>query len=189
MAATSHRRATPEIVAALQAAVTAVTWVPVAGADAAAVFDRVELFDDEDLVEAFRYLTVTEQRVCVIVPLDEQFETAVDKRKLIVRRMLPVALLMSDRVLGDRKQALWGDLAADGSQTTPGAMGLMEMVLPAVTGLLLPNPKGVVVEPARGEVMAVKDTEKDLPSRITVSLELHCRGGYLEADLGTGPVW
>jgi hypothetical protein len=124
MAATSHRAATTTVVNRVKSLVQAVLWGP-AGQAAAAAFDRVELFDCEQLVEAFRYLLVTEQRVCVIVPLDERFETTVEKRKLIVRRTLPVAVLISDRILGNRQQALYGDLAVDGTGTTPGAMGLM----------------------------------------------------------------
>jgi hypothetical protein len=62
-------------------------------------------------------------------------------------------------------------------------------VLPAVTGLLLDNPGGVVGEPKNVSVLAVRETEKDLPSRVTVCIELECRGGYLEAELPTSPIY
>jgi len=103
--------------------------------------------------------------------------------KLIVRRRLPVVLLISDRVMGDRKAALWGN------NLTPGAMGLAELVLPAVTGQLIANPAGVVSEPQNTSVMTLKDTDKkELPNRIVVAMELQCRGGRLEATLDPAPV-
>jgi len=187
MPATSHRQGVPQIVAAIQTAVGGVKlpdgrWGSVAP-NLTPAFERVELFDSEQIVEAFRYLIITEQRVCVIVPMDEQFETITEKQKLLSRRMLQVMLLISDRVHGSRKAALWGD------DVTPGALNLMELVLPAITGLVLPNPDGVIAEPVSSSVLSVGDTEKDLPSRVTVGLEFHCRGGYLQAGLPAGAIW
>jgi len=176
MSAENHRRKTSEIVGAIVDLLTALE----SGGEA--VFGRVELFDSENVVEAFRYLLVTEQKVAVVVPLDEEFETVISGLKLIVKRWLPVAILVSDRVLGKRKEALWGN------DETPGAMGLMELALPAVTGLLLPNPAGVAVEPRSVSIMTIKDTEKEMPMRVTVCLEVECRGGWLQAALGAGQV-
>jgi hypothetical protein len=177
-AAALHRRPTSAIVTALSTQITALQVT--APFTPGAAFDRVELFDSEDLIAAFQYLLITQQRVCVIVPLTERHEALAQNMKLIVKRSLPVALLISDRVIGNRKTALWGD------QKTPGAMGLMELVLPAVTGQLLANPSGVVSAPVSTSVMSVKDTNQKLPNRITVVLELNCRGGRLEA--ATSPV-
>lgn len=190
MNATSHRQPTAAIVNKLMALVQAITWTPGGtGTQAVAAFDRVALFDSEDLVEAFRYVLITEQRVCVIVPMPEQFESVFQVRKLTVKRALPVMLLVSDRVLGNRTQALWGDVQPDGTATTPGAMGLAEMVLPAVAGLILAAPAAVIGEPKSLTVLRVKDTEKDLPARVCAGLELECRGGYVEAtDLPAGGV-
>jgi hypothetical protein len=182
IAATSHRRATSEIVNALQTAVKAVKIPATQAAPAAAAFGNVELFDSENLVEVFQYLLITAQRVCVIVPLDEKFDCITEQRLLRVKRALPVALLISDRVLGNRKAALYGD------DSTPGAFGLAELVLPAVTGLLLPNPNGVISEPQNTSIMSLNDTAKKLPNRITVVLELQCRGGWIEAPLAKGNV-
>jgi hypothetical protein len=193
MATVSYRRATGDVLAALVAAVGAITLPNGQWGSALPIlskaFDRVEVFDSEQLVEAFRYLLVTEQKVCVIVPMDERFSVFVEKRKLIVNRELPIALLISDRVLGSRKTALLGDV------NTPGALNLVELVLPAVTGMLLPNTvgppalSGVILEPSSSSVMSVKDMESDLPSRVCVGLELHARGGYLQADMPLGPVF
>lgn len=187
MPAIVHRRGTAEIVNTVKDLVSGVAlpdgqWGS-AGPNLAKAFQRVELFDSEQLTEAFRYLLVTEQRVCIVVPLDERFEPALQKHKLMMTRVLPVALLISDRVLGNRVAALWGD------NDTPGASGLAELTLPAITGLLLPNPAGVVAEPFSSAVMSVKDTERSLPSRVCIGLEFHCRGGYLQSELGTSPIF
>jgi hypothetical protein len=156
--------------------------VPVTGQISEAAFGRVELFDSEDLTAAFQFLLITEQRVCVIVPLDAKFEQVFQVRKLTSKRNAPIALLCSDRVLGDRRAALWG------SDTEHGAMFLAEVTLPACAGLLLPNPKGVVCEPQDYSVLTIRDTDQDQQSRVCVAVDLECKGGYLEADLGRSPV-
>lgn len=147
-------------------------------------FARVALFDSENLVAAFQQLLISEQRICLVVVLDEQFKTENRGQVLISTRELPVTLLISDRQLGDRVAALYGNAA------TPGAYGLMELALPVVTGMLLAPPNGVTSEPIRNSVLIVKN-EKDkqnLPGRSAVALELHCRGGNLQAPLGPQPV-
>jgi hypothetical protein len=161
--------------------------VPVTGQISEAAFGRVELFDSEDLTAAFQFLLITEQRVCVIVPLDAKFEQVFQVRKLTSKRNAPIALLCSDRVLGDRKAALWGRSEPDGV-TEHGAMFLAELTLPACAGLLLPNPKGVVCEPQDYSVLTIRDTDQDQQSRVCVAVDLECKGGYLEADLGRSPV-
>jgi hypothetical protein len=170
--ATNHRQASSAIITALQTNIAAVTLAD----GVTKAFDRVELFDSENLPAAFQYLLISQQRVCVIVALDEKFPLVTRGMKLILQRELPVALLISNRVLGDRTASLFGNA------TTPGAFGLMELVLTAVTGQLLPNPCGVVCEPSSSGVITVSDPTKKLPNRTTVSLLMNCRGGWLEAD-------
>lgn len=136
-------------------------------------FGSVKIFDADDLVEAVKWLYVTQQRVCVIVPGAFKWEEETGNTKLIVRRTGSVSLLISDRVLGDRTAALLGNAQ------TPGAMGLKDLALPAVTGQLLPNPSGVVSMPTREYVMSVK--KKDLPNRICICVELECKGGRMDA--------
>lgn len=174
MSATSLRKPTSAIVNALKTVIQAIQ-LPNTFNPAGAAFGRVELFDTENLVEAFQNLLVSEQRVCIIVPLDEKFKTESHNIKLIVARTIPIAILISDRVIGNRSTALWGD------DKTPGAFGLTELVLPAVTGQLIANPNGVRCEPSSTAVMTVRDTEKKLPARVTVCLEVECVGGRLEA--------
>ncbi len=184
MSATSHRRATKEIVEALAAAAAGIV-LPGSNPPVKA-FGRVELFDSEDVTEAFRFLTITDQRVCVIVPLDERFEPelAPGGLKFVWKRRLPVMALVSDRVMGDRRAALWGD-----GDKEIGAMGLAELCLPALSGLILEGVNKVIAEPQSMSPMSVKNTERDLPGRVTVGLEFECRGGWLETRLEKGPVF
>ena len=185
MSATTNRQGTAAIIAALVTALQAVQ-LPAAGG---AAFQRVEFFDSEKLAEALKALFITEQRVCVVVPLEERFESVLQQPRLLVKRTLPVLLLISDRVLGEsqRKIALLGSAA--GPVITPGAEGLVDLVLPAVTGLLLPNPGGVLCEPVDSCVMTIADKDRAaLPGRVAVALELRCTGGTITADLGRSPV-
>ena len=161
---------------------------PTVGPAMLPAFQRIEVFDVESLTDAFRLLTVSEQRVCLIVLLDEQFETLVEGRKLFVTRLQPAALLISDRILGDRVKALWGD-AADA--TAPGAFALAELALPAVTGQLISAAAGrggILAEPKNCYSIFLKDEDRqELPGRAAVSLELTCRGGTLETHTDPGP--
>lgn len=138
-------------------------------------FGQVKIFDLSDLVEAFKWLLITDQRICVIVPTNIDWHEESSHTKAIVRRSFSVALLISDRVLGDRTAALLGN------NNTPGAMGLKDLVLPAVTGQLIANPSGVTSRPTREYVVHVKDNNKKLPNRVTMCLEVECRGGRIDA--------
>jgi hypothetical protein len=172
--AASYRRPTSAIIAALKDIVTALQ-LPDGFTTPGPAFGQVVLFDKANLLEAFNFLLLSKQRVCVIVPMTETFETESKNMKLISRRQLPVSILVSDSVVGNRATAFLGDAK------TPGASGLAELVLPAVVGQLLPNPSGVVSEPLNISVMDIKDSKEKLPNRITVVIEITCRGGRLEA--------
>jgi hypothetical protein len=177
-APTLHLQPIGTIAAALQTAVKAAQMIAPFNGPA---FGNVALFDSENLVAAFQYLLIVEQRVCVIVPLEERWENISKQGRLITKRVLPVMLLVSDRDIASRQVALYGD------NTTPGAFALRDLVLAAVTGQLISNPSGVICEPASCCVMSVKDTEQKLPNRITVGLEVNCRGGWIESQLDPGP--
>ncbi len=151
-------------------------------------FQNVQKFDIESLTDAFRYLIMSEQRVCVILFLDQQFTQKLSQGNLFITRMQPVALIISDRRLGDRVKALWGD---PDDNTVPGAFALEEVVRPAVTGQLITGSQGlsnVVSAPAHVTSLFLKDDDRqELPGRAAVMLELHITGGVLQATLGPGP--
>jgi hypothetical protein len=180
-AATPHFVSTGDIATALK---TQVQLVKLAD-NTTAAFQRVELFDSESLLEAFKILTISEQRICLIVPLTEHWETETMTRKIITRKTVNVALLISDRVLGNRTTALYGD----GTNATPGAHKLVKFTLPLVIGQLLNNPNGVVSVPTSADVIIVKNEKEkqNLPGRSAVALELECQGGWIEAALAVGP--
>lgn len=174
--ATNHRRSLPEILAALQAQVEAVQW------EGQPAFGSVQLFDVTSLEQAFQELIASQQRVCFIVPDDEAFEPKLQAGKLLITRRLPVALLISDRVLGSRQKALYGD-----GLNTPGAFALAELCLAAVTGQLLDKPNGVQCVPKTSAVLHLDNPTASLPGRSCVELDLECTGGTLEATLALGP--
>ena len=188
--ATNNRASVSEILAALSAALTAAQWTPVVDQPVAA-FQTVKLFDLANIATAFKELTVADQRVCFIIAdaehFADKFSNSTDQgvqRALLMTRKLPVALLISDRVIGDRTTALYGGM--NGTVKICGAEGLKEIALTAVTGQLLANPNGVVVRPTTSAVMDVKDMRTNLPGRACVELDLECTGGTLAADLGPG---
>lgn len=175
-AATNNRRSVPEILAALKTQIEGLQW------DGAAAFGSVKLFDVASLETAFKELLESQQRVCFLVPDDEVFETKLRGRYLMLTRRLPVALLISDRVLGNRQKALYGD-----GTTTPGSFALAELILAAVTGQLLDNPAGVVCVPKTSAVLQLENSTTKLPGRSCVELDLECTGGTLETALSIGP--
>jgi hypothetical protein len=194
--ANNYSQTTTVIVQELQQRVAALTmvWPPAVGGAAVPAFDRVDVFDSENLVEAFRFLLVSEQRVCLIVPLDEDLEAKAVGLKLIVTRKRPIALLVTDRVLGDRRAAVFGSQAADAA-ATPGALNLAEMVLPAVTGRLLdavPQDGGLTLSkvigvPTHCGVFTVHDPKQELQgNRACALVQVDCEGGRLEAVVGPG---
>ena len=146
-----------------------------------AAFQRVELFDSENLVAAFQTLLISQQQIAIIVPLTAHWETESSQRKLLTRRVQPMAILISDRVLGTRPQALYG------GPNNPGAFALSALAVPYVTGQLIANPGGVISLPTSESTLVLKAADKaNLPGRACVTLELDCRGGWLETYLGAG---
>lgn len=169
-------RPVADVLAALKARCEAVQW---RGTPA---FGSVRLFDVSSLQEAVTELLASQQRVCFIVPDDEAFENRLQGRKILITRKLPVALLISDRVLGNRQKALYGD-----ADHTPGALTLAHLVLVAITGELLPKPNAVLCLPRLAAILPLSDDANRLPGRSCVELDVDCTGGTLETTLSNGP--
>jgi len=176
--ATGHFASTAAIAAALQAQLQTVQ-LPANGGTA---FQRVELFDSENLIEAFQVLLLSQQTIAIVVPLASHWQEELSQRKVLCRRVQPVAVLISDRVLGNRTAALFG------SASNTGAFNLSALAVPAITGQLLPNPSGVICVPTGESSLVLKQADKtNLPGRAVVALEVDCKGGWIEAALNTGP--
>lgn len=182
--ATSTRNTTKDIIDAL---IMAIKLIKLSD-NVTPAFGRVEYFDVEKLAEAAKFLLITEQRVCVIVPLEEQLEQAVKGQNIILTRTLPICLMISDRVLGDRqrKDALLGN------DNTPGAQGLVDLTLPAVFGMLIqpnagpPAVSGIKCIPT--DISQINVVQKDLPGRVAMGIVLECTGGIYTANTGPGNI-
>jgi hypothetical protein len=188
MSAESTRRSVGEILAAVKAALVAAQWTP-PDSDPTAAFQDVKLFDVADLVAAFEELMASKQRVAFIIADSEQFQTATDGLKVIMTRRQPVAILISDRVIGNRVTALYGDLTAN--PPVLGAEGLKEIALAAITGELIAAADGmeaVHCTPIESEAGRSEDVKKKTPGRSYVELDMICTGGTLEADLTSVPM-
>lgn len=179
--ATPHFVSVSAIAAALQAQLQLVKLVD----GVTAAFEQVELFDSENLTEAFQLLLLNAKRLAVIVPLDSKWEDYNKSRsnRLMVFRTIPMIVIVSDRVLGARQDALYG------TATTPGAYGLEALALPFITGQIIDNPNGVVSRPVNSSVLIVKNNtdKKNLPGRAALAIELECQGGWMETFLAAGP--
>jgi hypothetical protein len=188
MSATTNRKPNSAIVYTIQDALTALQGAVASVSQS--VFEAVYLFDAEQIEEAFKFLTVVEQRVALVVPLIEGFARAegTGTRKYVWTRSLPVLVICADRVLGDRVTALYGTKDQRDPDGTVGSYGLAEFVLPALSGLLIPGSGKVLCEPKSMAVLTVKDTESSSAGRVAVALEFECTGGVIEADLPLGPV-
>ena len=185
MPATNNRRSTTEVLTALKTALEVARWTPEGGSPTVA-FQKVKLFDLAQLDDAFSELLMSEQRVCLLVPDAERFESALQgSTRLLIKRTLPVALLISDRVVADRQAALHGMVGTGSMPAVAGAFPLQEIALAAVTGQLLPTPRGVVCKPVTATVLDVQDTKKKMPGRACVELDVECTGGTLDALITT----
>jgi hypothetical protein len=173
--ATAYAKSTAAIVAALVSALEAVQW------GGAAAFGAVRRFDSDDLERAFRELLLFQQRIALVIPMPESFESSITGSRLDTQRIRPFGVVLSDRVLGNRDESVWG--GAD----TPGSYGLLEAALPAVVGQIISNPQGVISTPTNVQPITLADAERKLPSRAAVLLELQCQGGWYKAALDVGP--
>jgi hypothetical protein len=180
MSQAQPRRSTPELLAALEARLTAALWQPPGGGPAEPAFEQVARYDLNDLESAFRDLLASKRRVAFVIATGETFAAAQGRLALYTRR-LTVSVLLSDRVHGRRLEALYG------SATTPGAEGLKELALAALTGQLFPPPAGVLCRPLAAAPLQIEDQSRALPGRAALELQLELTGGLLAAELAAAP--
>jgi len=160
--------------AALRAKLVAMQW------NAAALFERVELFDLRDLEPALDEVLSFSNRICCVIHERTVYENFKEGQVLRTRRIRHVTLLMSDRVYANRQSALAGTV------TTPGIYAIADQVDEAVAGLLMP---GCYVRPVSGESVELRDAKRaDLPGRECWTLSLDLVGGQTVRNLGTQPI-
>lgn len=168
-------RATADIITALVAAMNTAQWTP-EGGDPEPAFAVVKPFDSTDLPAAFAELLVTEQRVALIVYTGDDFEDANSgPGQVEVRRAAQISILVSDRVLGKRQEAIFG------SATHPGALRLKDIALAAVAGPLCAQPEAVDCRPVHAEPLILEDLKKKQPGRVAYLVDLECSDQVAES--------
>jgi hypothetical protein len=184
MANANTTKPTKDVLTTLKTKLAALQWTPTGG-PAEAAFHHVEIFDMSDLVVALQELLALEgHRVCLIVHDSESFENEVKGRDLHCRQSRQVRLVLADRHWTERQAAMLGDTATP--QTTPGALKLKDITLPAVCGLLQ---DGIRCEPGSGELALLQSSDRaDLAGRIVYFQDLTLAGGELKFDLGNKPI-
>lgn len=145
-------------------------------------FEVVKPFAETNIVVALQKLVVNQSRAAFVVFDTNEWHAERDGQSSKYRRVTRIVVLFTDRVLGDYDVALYGN------EKTPGAIGLSELGLPAIVGLLLPNPAGVELVPMSEDPAIVEIDQKKLPGRAVVSASFEARGGWMSRPLGIGPV-
>lgn len=168
-----------DIVSELVSRLQALQWTPDSG-PAEPAFGSVLPFDSTDLADAFSTLLASKQRVALVVYTGESYETERGIR-LSVRRTVSVSLVISDRVIGKKNHATFG------GPTNPGAIRLVSLVLPAITGRIIPNPEGIDCVPVRADLLDIDETTKKLPNRVACLLDLDCFGGAIDSATQVAP--
>jgi len=177
---TNSLTATKTILAAVK---TALQAVEVGGS---AAFGMVELFDLADWGDALRRLATAESRVALVVYAGEQYENTREVSLLTTHRVTQVEILMTDFQLADPTVALIGD------DIQPGALGLVDAVLPALTGILIDtagNLDAVHLVPTGFDRMILTQEDQDnAPGRHVIGLTFEARGAYMQIGVGESSV-
>lgn len=118
-----------EICDAIKARIEALTWTAASGAERPA-FGAVSLHSVADLDSALGFMVTAETRVAVIVWTGETWERQPSGTQGANRRSHAITVLVSDCVPGDIVAAAYGD------DQNPGAIGLKDLVIDAVSGRL-----------------------------------------------------
>ncbi|MHB8520725.1 MAG: hypothetical protein ACYDH9_08195 [Limisphaerales bacterium] len=136
-----------------------------------AAFDKVAYYDKPDLTRALAELRIFANRICLIVPDGDRYESQVDGRFAIVQAHRTVILLLADRQPAVRQAASTGDT------NTPGVVKLNQIVVDALCGVDL-GIGAVRVLPQHGEPVMISDAaRKDLPGREAWTIELSIAAG------------
>lgn len=148
-------------------------------------FEVVERFDSTDVARAFSSILVAHRaRVAFVVLSGETWEPTAPGNLRHAVRTTRVSLLVSDRVLGDRRTAIFGGGA------NPGCLALKDVAIAAVCGPLLPNPSGCDVQPSSSDLLFVDQVEESspkLPGRAACLVELVVAGGNISFSRSKGP--
>jgi hypothetical protein len=174
---TSKLRSTKAILDAVIAVLSAVQL-----ADATPAFERVESFDLTDWQHALGKLALNQQRAAVVIWSGEDYEVNREVSVLTVRRTQTIDVILTDRRLDKPVSALTGD------EASPGVVGLKDLVLPNLIGVLLDSDEdgneAVYLTPASIErgMLSVEDKEAS-PGRQVLIINLQAVGEWLQVGV------
>ena len=181
---TPNDNRTPSVAAimrALEARCLAIQWTSPSG-QVQPAFERVEIADVVDLADVMKRLVLAQSRICVLIYSGADFTTERRGTDLHVIQSHSVVCLVADRVTGDRVAAYLGHA------TTPGAYELQRLVVGAVTGALIANPRGAFCRPMNASPIEIQDKGTPVPGRAAMELDLDISGGEIRSSLGTSPI-
>jgi len=175
----NNLRGATEILNAIVEKLEALTLKPGNGA----AFARVEIFDLADWKAAVRRLVLNNNRAALVIYAGDDFKHVRENSVLTVDRTTRIDVLLTDRLLGDTVRALTGD----GSR--PGTLGLLDALLPALTGTILDADEdqedSVYLVPTGVERIFVTDEEKaNWPGRSALLLSLEASAPWLQTAVG-----
>lgn len=162
---------TLQILNAIKARLEGVQWTPSGGSSESA-FGEVHLFDSTDIVAAFAQLILSKSRVALVIYTGGRWDPMGATGSVGVRRVPHVTVVCSDRVLGNKTEALFG------GASNPGAIALMELAAVALNGRLIADPP-CDSRPTEDDMLSVEDTRTKQPGRFAALLELEITGGLL----------
>lgn len=174
-------RKTREILDEIEKRVAALT---LPGRSAEKAFTDVLVFGAVSFEEALQTVRSAKSRVAVIICEDGEFECKRSGSQLDCSQKRFVDVIVSDRVIDrDLRKATFG------VGEHPGALALKDLVIEQITGLLLPNPHAVIMQPAGDEWMLIADKQqKEFPGRVAFRVKFDAVGGLLTKDIGKGPI-
>ncbi|HEY1170234.1 MAG TPA: hypothetical protein VGH19_02585 [Verrucomicrobiae bacterium] len=118
------------------------------------LFDKVEYYSSTDLLKALQELRLFKNRVCLIVPGDDDFVNDVSGRSLNTVLERHVFLLLADRDYGRRQSAATGD------ENTPGVIAMKDRVVSELTGKNLDS-RQVLVKPVNGTPLLIQGPKRE----------------------------
>lgn len=155
---------------------TPLTWTP-SGGEPQPAFQRVELFGSSDLVEAFKELLLSQERIALVVYMGSDYETKKSSaEQTTTSRKLSVMVIVSDRVMGSAQKARFG---SDVEPKNPGCLTLKDLIVEPLTGRILGNPDGVESSPINDDLIEVEDLKSKQPGRVGCVIEFEIKGGQI----------
>lgn len=142
-------------------------WADAPGGVSQPAFEQVKLYDALDFPSAMEDLTVQKGRVALVFAGDERWETMNTTNPELTpvqRRRTSVTVAVSDRVVGDRTAAIWGD------DTHPGCRLLADIAAAACRGPLFnaePWAAGYQTTTTRHDISA----DEHMPGRAALAVE------------------